>query len=71
MRKDEEVAALTIATLRLGRCLLWVKNRQKTMSAVTAAFAESGHGGRRERIPLRLGQCQPPIILRLGPAQPQ
>jgi hypothetical protein len=23
----------------------WVKNRRKTMSAVTAAFAESGHGG--------------------------
>jgi hypothetical protein len=48
-----------------------VKKRRKTMSAVTAAFAESGHGGHRERIPLRLGQCQPPIISRPKLAPPR
>jgi hypothetical protein len=38
---------------------------------IDSAVAESGHGSHRESIPLRPGQCQPPIILRSGRAQPQ
>src|ERR1700681_748427 len=45
MTQAKKVAAPIVATEHLHERPVWVKKRRKTMSAVTAAFAESGHGG--------------------------
>jgi hypothetical protein len=43
--RGRKVVAIILATLLPREGPLWVKKRRKTMSAVTAAFAESSRRG--------------------------